>query len=464
MSRDNTVVWVGLAFLIATGVAVGLAIARPWETPAINAGGMESRQLLPSSTPTPLATLFETASTILLSPETGNPPPERDTTSPNIPGPTAGPTTARTARPGSSTRRPATTRKPTRPGGLPPSRGTWTWEVDRASDLNLRSGPYVYTIGAGGGLYSLLGRRGQPLQAPPFKGELFDRVVAQHVLWAIGTVAKPIGTMTNDDRRWNQNQMGGWEGPGFRTPIYPKVTGLELDAQTYILRAYSKTNEQFQPLLRTYFQTNIASLVRYSPLSNSVLLIERFVLLGRSTEEGRPLANLNDLYMEQWCTFRNSEFTSVAFELSADGAPTRVSPAAGLASYPGTPAGQTTGYAVAYGGSEVLALMWNRGRPNVWNSRSYNGLFALLPASDFDGPWREGSIVVQSMAVAVAPTLREMAAIVRYGQRLVPETRMLAPGATSVPGLAADELAKLRATLTQDGPRTVKMGQILKLR
>jgi hypothetical protein len=349
---------------------------------------------------------------------------------------------------------------------LPPQ-GGWRWFVDRAGNVNLQSGPYVYQIGAGGGIYSLLGRRGQPLQAPTFKGEKHDRVVSQHVLWAVGTVARNIRGLNSDDRRWNQNQMGGWVGPGFRNPIYPTVAGAYLDSEDYILRVWSKTNEQFQPLLRNYFQSNVASLVRYTPMPNSVLLIERFVLLGRSSQEGRNLSGLQNLYMENWCTFRNREFTSVALELSSDGTPRQTRPVTGLPRYPQTPGRRASGYAVAYGRSEVVGVMYNRGRNDVWNSASYTRaqLFALLPASYFGGLWREGSIVVQSMAVAVAPTLREMATIVKEGQRMVPETRMIAPGARSVAGLSAEELDMLRMTLGRDGGwRTYNIGRVLDVR
>lgn len=353
--------------------------------------------------------------------------------------------------------------------------GTGDWQ-NYQGDLIFKRAPFVFTLGAGGALYQITGSSGQKFYGPDLFNTYHDRLL-QAVSWGVGTVADAkVGIQEDYNLRHNVNQCGGFKG-GFAAQfaVYSGILDVDLLPNSNAVQVWCRATDQYQYKLADYFKSIVPMLTRYTPYTSGlpdgtvVMLCERFILYGKFWREGQLMSGLQDLYLENWTSHRNTAFDYVAWGgLSPTGEPRNAVSKLNLPDYQGTSASQTAGHVVSYKepNGDCLGYIFHRGRYNVLNGRSYpkEGLFAILPASDIGGAIPSGTIVTQTLGIAVAKNLQDMAKACNLGQTLLKETKVYTPGAAKVDGLSDAELKRLRDIVDSpaEGKKTYKLGEFLK--
>lgn len=350
-----------------------------------------------------------------------------------------------------------TTTKVPRPiSSGPGSYGPWSSGPESGMLGITLNGKYRVYLGAGGCIARMLGRKKQDLLGPSLVGNQnaeHDRTI-QTVTWSENRAPSNIPLKNDFEYRYNPNQCGGWNptAGGGRTPTYSEIKGIDkLDGGA--IQIWAMVRDQFTHQIQHIFKTTIPMLTRYTPIPQNnptALLIEQFICYGPVEQQGQGiLAQLNDVYMENWCAFRGDAFSRVALGgISSTGQEINARDASALPYYPQIPASSITTGNIAILGSECVGIGFHVGAPGTTNCGYYKSVIALMPAANV-GDVPRNTIVTKSLVVGIAETSAQLGPIMAAVKPSVKPTLKHPPSATSVPGLSASELQKLR-TLAQE--------------
>lgn len=187
---------------------------------------------------------------------------------------------------------------------------------------------FEFRIGAGGSVSSIRNATaGKDLLAPPFAGEITDRVI-QLVTWDVGNQI-PEGSGNYNDY-WNVDQAGNEQSD------MQAVVSAKISADRRRLDIYTVADSQWKSHLRApvgqAFAGRVSMLTRYDLQDNGTLSVRRIVYHDAPLrrDEGKtefePLPWRSVLH-QNWIPFiagsrASDRFDAVCLKLKADGKPT----------------------------------------------------------------------------------------------------------------------------------------------